>query len=162
MRVFFLLPVLAGLALSAQNSLDPALNLYQRTDYKGAIAALKGLPEDARALELLGQCYFMEAEFRKATDALEKAASLDPKSSSIQTWLGRAYGRRAETSFALPAIGYATKARQALERAVQLDGRNMEAINDLFEYYLEAPAIMGGGYDKAKGLISLIAKNDPV
>ena len=35
------------------------------------------------------------------------------------------------------------------EKSVELDGKNLEAINDLFSYYLEAPGFLGGGLDKA-------------
>jgi tetratricopeptide (TPR) repeat protein len=67
-------------------------------------------------------------------------------------WLGRAYGRRAETSSPFTAPGYASKARQQFEKAVQLDGRNLEAMSDLLEYYLEAPGFLGGGLDKAAAI----------
>ena len=32
---------------------------------------------------------------------------------------------------------------------MDLNPRNMEAMSDLFEYYLEAPGFLGGGLDKA-------------
>jgi len=32
---------------------------------------------------------------------------------------------------------------------VQLDPNNLDAQSDLFEYYLEAPGFLGGGFDKA-------------
>lgn len=62
----------------------------------------------------------------------------------------------------LTAPRFASRARQAFEKAVELDPRNLEAINDLFEYYLEAPGILGGGYDKAKNLAGRIAQIDAV
>ena len=80
--------------------------------------------------------------------------------STTVLWLGRAYGRRAETSFAVNAMSWAAKARQSFEKAVQLDPSNAEAVDDLFEYYLEAPGILGGGLDKAGSLIPTIAKRD--
>jgi Flp pilus assembly protein TadD len=48
-----------------------------------------------------------------------------------------------------------------LERAVALDPKNEEAINDLFEYYLEAPGFLGGGMDKAAALAKTIGALDP-
>ncbi len=92
---------------------------------------------------------------------MKKRLHLDPQNSMIHTWLGRAYGRRAETSFAVSAIGHATKAREALEKAVQLDPKNGEAIDDLFDYYVQAPGFMGGGFDKARDLIPSIGEIDP-
>ena len=140
--------------------LDRANALYLRTDYAGAINLLKQSQQDAKTLEMLGRAYFMNGEFHRATDVLEKAAGLNPNSSTIQMWLGRAYGRRAETAFPVAALGYASRTRQAFEKAVELDSTNNEAVNDLFEYYTEAPGIVGGGVDKARKLLPLIAKND--
>jgi Flp pilus assembly protein TadD len=57
---------------------------------------------------------------------------------------------------------YASRTRQAFEKAVELDGKNKEALNDLFEYYLEAPGFLGGGFDKASNLTARIAQLDPV
>ena len=37
----------------------------------------------------------------------------------------------------------------------------VHALNDLFEYYLQAPGFMGGGTDKASQLIERIARLDP-
>ena len=154
--------VFSAVLYAGNSEADRALDLYNRTEYHAAIAVLQHAPQDAANLQLLGQCYFLEGHFNKATDALEKAAALAPDDSKIQHWLGRAWGRRAETSFALNAISYATKARESFERAVQLDPENGEAINDLFDFYLEAPSLLGGGIDKTRRLLPLIAKIDPV
>ena len=65
-------------------------------------------------------------------------------------WLGRTWGRRAESASYLTAPAYASKARQLFERSVMLDTSNKEALNDLFEYYMEAPGFLGGGLDRLK------------
>ena len=162
MRGVILTLLLAG-SLSALQpaSYDQALDLYSHTDYPAAIAVLKTLPQNARTLELLGRAYLQNAEYKRATEALEKAVALEPENSMLYTWLGRAYGRRAETSFAVNAIGPATKARVAFEKAVQLNPHNGEALDDLFDFYLQAPGIMGGGFDKARDLIPMIGHIDP-
>jgi cytochrome c-type biogenesis protein CcmH/NrfG len=162
MRVFLTFVAIAFTTFAGEaGGLDRAQNFYNHTDYSAAIAILMQAPESPKSLALLGQSYFMDGEYRKAVDTLERAASLAPNSSDIQTWLGRAYGRRAETSFALQAIGFASKSRQAFEKAVKLDPHNREALNDLFEFYVEAPGFMGGGIDKAKSLLPAIAQDDP-
>jgi len=79
----------------------------------------------------------------------------------LQCWLGRAYGRRAETSNPLTAPGYAGKSRQALEKSVRLDPSNKEATGDLLDFYLEAPGFLGGGFDKAHALAKIIGQSDP-
>lgn len=159
MRIFRAFLILTGLLRGGE--LESARALYGHTDYNGAIAVLGKQPIDPQALELLGQSYFMLGDFKKATETLEKAAALDPGDSMIRTWLGRAWGRRAETSFAFSAMSYAAKSREAFEKAVQLDPANAEAMNDLFDFYVEAPALVGGGHDKARKLLPSLAKCDP-
>lgn len=149
------------LLAAAVGTFDQALNLYYQTDYAKAIAVLNQLPSSPRVQALLGECYFLEGDYQKATFALEAAAAAEPNNSMVQTWLGRTYGRRAESGFALAAPALAAKARDAFEKAARLDPTNGEGINDLFEYYLNAPQLLGGGIEKARALIPQISKNDP-
>ena len=65
--------------------------------------------KDAATLQLIGQDYFMLGEYKKASDALEKAAALDPNNAKLIHWLGRAYGRRAETANPFTAPGLAAE-----------------------------------------------------
>ncbi len=142
---------------------DQAENLYLRTDYQAAVDLLnKQNPKDAATYDLMGRCYYGLADFKKATEALEHAVAMDSSKSNYFLWLGRAYGRRAETSAFLTAPGHATKARTNFERAVALDPRNLPALNDLFEYYLQAPGFLGGGFDKATAVAEKIRALDPV
>jgi tetratricopeptide (TPR) repeat protein len=139
-----------------------AHELYQRTDYAGSLRELLGTSERDAADELLmGQDYFGLAEYKQATESLEKAVALAPTNAEAFLWLGRAYGRRAETSNPFSAPGFASKARQMFERAVALDPANREAVGDLFDYYLGAPGFLGGGENKAESLAARVAQRDP-
>jgi tetratricopeptide (TPR) repeat protein len=103
----------------------------------------------------------MQGEYKKAAEALEKATALDPRNAEYALWLARSLGRRAETSSPFTAPGYASKARQYFEKAVQLNPRDLDALSDLFEYYLEAPGLLGGGLDKAQATAEQIARVSP-
>jgi len=139
-----------------------ARDLYQRTEYNQSLVQLLPLsPKDAATLQLMGQNYFMLGEYKKATDSLEKAAALAPDDAQCLLWLGRAYGRRAETSNPFSAPGYATKARQMFEKAVALDPSNKEAFGDLFDFYLDAPGFLGGGHNKAEALAARVSQTYP-
>ena len=140
---------------------DRAHELYQRTEYAEALAVLDQTPnKSVDEFELIGQCRFMQGDYKKAIEAFDKALSLAPRNSELHRWLGNVYGRRAETGSVFTAPGNARKAREYFERAVELDPDNREAVANLFEYYLEAPGFMGGGIDKAETLVKRLAKID--
>jgi len=160
--IVFITLAAAGAAVARSPEWERAKDLYQRTEYKQALAILTPLPnKDAETLQLIGQSYFMLAEYKKATEVFEKATQAAPDNSQLHHWLGRTYCRRAETSSFITAPGYASKCRSLFEKAIELDGGNYEAIDDLFDYYLEAPGILGGGIQKAAELAKRIAKRDP-
>lgn len=139
-----------------------AAELYQRTEYEQSLRVLAADPSpDAAGYLLRGKNYFMLDDQKKAIEFFEKALAASPSSSENQLWLGRAWGRRAESSSWLVAGIHASKARQYLEKAVALDPHNPEARNDLFDYYLNAPGILGGGLDKAEAAARSIASERP-
>jgi tetratricopeptide (TPR) repeat protein len=140
---------------------DRAQQLFNSARYQETISLLRNA-QDPRSLELLGRSYLAEAQHGKATETLEKAVALQPQDSMLETWLARAYGHRAENSMPFNAIHYANLTREAFEHAVQLDPANEEALGDLFDFYLQAPAMVGGGLDKAEALLPKIATHDPV
>ena len=162
MRIALITLIFCTCLFAAERALDRATPLYNHTDYSAAIDVLKQATPDTQTLELLGKCFFMQGDFKRASDAFEKASVLDPSSSMIFTWLGRSFGRRAETAFPVQAFVLAQKTREAFEKAVQLDSKNGEALGDLFEFYLQAPSMVGGGLDKARNLLPLVAKVSPV
>lgn len=150
----------AALPAWAQD-LTEAEGLYQRTNFEGSLALLDKHASSGPASFLLGRNYFMLGEFKKAAEYLQTAVAAEPNSSEYTDWLGRAYGRRAETANPLSAPNLASKAREAFERAVQLNGSNRDALSDLFDFYLTAPAFLGGGADKAGAVASRMAAVDP-
>jgi Flp pilus assembly protein TadD len=136
---------------------------YNRTDYEAALKVLAQIPEKTDSIySLIGRSHYMLADYKRASEAFEKAVGSDPQKADYWHWLGRAYGRRAETSSPFTAPRLAGKARQAFEKAVELDPKDVEAMNDLLEYYLQAPGFLGGGLDKASNLAGRIAQLDPV
>ncbi len=149
----------AAVGRAASADLERAEEAYRHTDYKTALSTLLPVsPKDGAAYALIGKAYYMDGQYRNSISCLEKAVAEDPRNSSYYDWLGRAYGRRAEESSFLTAIPYANKTRDAFEKAVAVDPANLEALGDLFEYYLEAPGIVGGGIDKAEGVAGRIGR----
>jgi tetratricopeptide (TPR) repeat protein len=142
-------------------NLGEAEELYSQTNYEGSLALLDTRSNDPATYFLAGRDHFMLGDFKKAADCFQKATAAAPSRSDYFDWLGRAYGRRAELANPLSAAGWASKARQAFETAVQLDPKNSDALSDLFDYYLNAPGFLGGGYEKAADVAQKIAAIDP-
>jgi cytochrome c-type biogenesis protein CcmH/NrfG len=118
-------------------------------------------PKDAESYHLLGRAYYSIQDWDGAIAAGEKAVGLAPEKSTYHLWLGRAYGEKADASSFFSAAGLARKVRASFERAVELDGSNVAARSDLAEFYMEAPGIMGGGQDKARGQADALLKIAP-
>ena len=152
-------------AMSSARTPDPNLSraeeFYSRTDYGSAIDAVQSLDRrDAAVYALLGKAYLLQGQYKEAAANLEKAVAEDRLSSDAYDWLGKAYGRLAETSSFVSALGYAKKTVRCFERAVELDPSNLEALGDVFEYYLDAPGMVGGGVDKAENIATRMSALD--
>ncbi len=158
-----LLLSVAAPSRGAGTGLERAEELYQRTEYRSALSILLPLsPKSAAVYALIGKTYYMDGQYKSSTTYLERAVTEDSLNSSYYDWLGKAYGRRAEQSCFLTALAYAQKTREFFEKAAVLDEANQEALGDLFEYYLEAPGIVGGGIDKAEKVAERIRRLNQV
>ncbi len=162
MKRFLLTLGVAGVLAAESPALERARNLYNLTAFDQSLRALQAIPaKDAAVYDLMGRDYYMQGDYKRSAEALEKALAAEPNDANHALWLGRAYGRRAESASWFTAPGYAGKARQYLERAVELDPRNLDALADLFDYYLQAPGFLGGGEEKAQRTAARIASVSP-
>src|SRR5580658_9602633 len=162
MRTLICFSLLVATAGASQDVVGRASALYQHTQYEDSLHVLAQDPApDADNYLLSGKNYFMLGDYKRATEFFEKALAISPANSEYELWLGRAWGRRAETSGWLTAGVHASKARQCFERAVALDPHNREAKNDLFDFYLNAPGFLGGGLEKAEAIAKSIASERP-
>jgi tetratricopeptide (TPR) repeat protein len=135
-------------------NLSAVLQLLSAGHADEAVAALRlqlqAAPQDAAAHALLMRAYFATQQWDDAIAEGRRAVALDPQNSQYHLWLGRAYGEKAEHSLWVMAVGLARKTRIEFETAVALDRNNLEAHSDLAEFYVQAPAFLGGGTDKAQ------------
>jgi tetratricopeptide (TPR) repeat protein len=115
----------------------------------------------AQSYNLLCRAYYMLGDWDRGIPACEQASRRDPQAGVYQLWLGRAYGEKADRSSLFSAARLARKVRESFERAVQLDPTNWKARADLAEFYVEAPAVMGGGTGKALQEAAVIAPINP-
>lgn len=159
------LALAVALALRADD-VESGIRLFEAQRYADARTALetaaKQHPADSRAAEYLGRVLFEESLPEAAARELERAAALDGASSSIQYWLGRAYGEQAVRGSMLVRAKLAGKVRRAFERSAELDPANTDARMALLEFYLRAPSFMGGSLAKAEREAEEIRRHDPM
>jgi tetratricopeptide (TPR) repeat protein len=123
-----------------------------------ALSLLNSLPSSAETRNLKCRVYFMIEHFDEAASECEQAVNLDSQNSNNHLWYGRALGEKAENASFISAYSLAKRARSEFEQAVNLNPRNSDAIADLGEFYTSAPSVVGGGNDKAAGLVPLMEK----
>jgi tetratricopeptide (TPR) repeat protein len=118
--------------------------------------SLQNSPADAYGHQLLCRVFYAQDRADEAVHECELASRVAAQSaqsaSENQLWLGRAYGLKARHAGAIAGFKLARRVQASFARAVQLNPANVAAMNDLGEYYVEAPSIVGGGSDKARAL----------
>ena len=106
-------------------------------------------PQNAQAHNLRCRIYLQEQRWNEAVKSCQAAVKLAPGNSDFHLWLARAMGEKADRVSFITAFKMAKQIHQEFETAASLDPHNADALSDLGEFYVEAPAIVGGGLDKA-------------
>jgi tetratricopeptide (TPR) repeat protein len=155
---------LAFFALPATAKTLPEVQAMVESKAPGALAAAdaltKATPNDANAWVMLVRARLQARQAENAIAAGEKAIALGPRNAQAFYWLGNAYGSRIGEVGMLSKMTIASKLRDAFEQAVRLDPALIDARSSLIEFYLQAPAMIGGGVDKARAQATAIAKYD--
>lgn len=150
---------LGGIAILALPCISRAADLPSAThallegDSDSAVAELKQIlavdPSNGQAHLLLCRAYYAQSMASAAASECTAALRTLANDSSAQDWAGRAYGMQANGAGPIAGLRLAFKVRNAFEAAVRLNPLNGDAVNDLSEYYIDAPSIVGGGFEKA-------------
>ena len=114
---------------------------------------LAGNPGDGTAHLLL--CRTLLSTLKGTEAAEECRLALESGltgNSAAQDWAGRSFGAEAEHAGPISGLKLAGQVRTAFQTAYTLDRRNPAAANDLGEYFVNAPALVGGGTGKASSL----------
>ncbi len=158
-----MLLALAASSLHADNAhADTALQQGRVGEARSLLqASLRQQPVDSEAHQLLCRVYYAQDMGDEAIRECETAAVQAPSDSENQMWLGRAYGLKASHTNIIAAYRLAKKVHAAFERAVQLDDGNFQAMNDLGDYFVQAPGVVGGGLDKAQALADRMERASP-
>ena len=159
--VVFVLVALSVAAAQPPGGVLPRANAaLQAGEADRALLLLNSLPDSAEARNLKCRVYFMIEQYDAAAVECEQAVNLDGQNSDDHLWLGRSLGEKAESASFISAFSLAKRARMEFEQAVNLNPLNVEALADLGEFYTSAPSVVGGGNDRAEGLLPMLDKVD--
>ena len=156
-----------SLLANAQKKLDPLADgrrALMQGDVLTALAKFHAVtaahPQNGEAHLLLCRTYYAEHSADAAVRECEAALQTLTKSSQAQDWMGKAYGMKAEHTGPLSGYGLAKRVKASFEASLTLDPANGEAIDDLGDYYLQAPSLVGGGTDRARALADRVQARD--
>lgn len=156
-RLLLCLIVLQIPELLAAQTLDEGIALFQQKKFEEARSLYEKIIEkddkNAEAHYRLGLVLLNRAnpqrDVDEAVDQFEKAVELQPDSASYQFRYGVALGEKTQKAGVIKQAFLAPKVKHAFQRAVELDPRQAQARMALAQFYLIAPAIVGG--DEAEG-----------
>lgn len=149
-----------------QTTVERARQLYDQKKIAEAVALLETVKEEqpgyAAAQYYLGRIAFDKKEFDDAADFFEEATEAkDGQRSEYYTFLGDSYGSIAQDANVIRQGLLAPKMKNAWEKAITLDAKNLDARYSLISFYTQAPSLMGGSMDKAKEMARQIMAINP-
>ncbi len=153
-----------GWAQEPDRTLEKANAALQAGAADQALSLIASLPqggtENAEAQSLECRVRYGLEQWNAAIAACQQAVNLDPENSEDHLWLGRALGEKASRASFMAAYTLGKQAFQQFQAATQLNPRNAAALADLGEYYVDAPAVLGGGLDKAESVAEALDRID--
>lgn len=159
------LPFVLAFATAQAADLQPAEAAFAAGRYDEALplfqAALADPAKAAQAHHYLGRIALRQGDAEKAQDEFESAIKIDGNNPEYHFQLGSALCNQAQSANMFSALGLAKDCVAEFEKAVDLAPDNLDYRQGLFEFYLGAPGIAGGGEDKAAATAEAIGTRDP-
>jgi tetratricopeptide (TPR) repeat protein len=167
-RIFFPLGLVTLFSFSLHAAEPSPATLIEQGHYRRAEAILterlKTNPNDAQSYCEMSK---VSEAFQRWDDAIqqaEKAVSLDHKNPEFQAALADAIGSKLDQAqigiFAKASL--ARRFKKEADLAIQLDANNLDANEDLMDFYLDAPGFVGGDKKKAADLADHMVHVNPV
>lgn len=164
--VVFISVLASGVALAVTpEQVAAALALREAGRPAEAQAALEQLaaaePRHPEVNYQLGVLAYLRDDTAAAIRYLDTSLAAAPGEARYHYHYGHAQGRSAQKAGVLSKFGHARKCLAAYERAVALAPDVAEFRESLFEFYRQAPSVVGGGRDKAVAQAEAILRLDP-
>jgi Tfp pilus assembly protein PilF len=155
----FTIAVCALLALPLFAQVPQAVALMQQARYDEAKKLLAPMANDPDALDTLARIAMAQGDSERAEELLTKAIKLK-NAAAYHYHLGQALGDQAMKASMFGKAALAGKVRDEFEKASQLDPNLIEARFGLIDFYMLAPAMLGGSDEKALAQAAEIKKRD--
>ena len=164
MRRFLVAALSAALSLPVLAATPAEVDALLKKRDPQALAQAQALAEaqdeSATAWVLLARAQLQAGNVDDALDSAEEAVERDENNAQAQLWLGNLLGVRIGQVNMLRKMTMAPDLRDAFEAAVRLDPSLIDARIALISFYLQAPAAIGGGMDKAKAQVAEISRRN--
>jgi tetratricopeptide (TPR) repeat protein len=151
--------------LLAETDLEKATRLIKERNFKESQLLLdrivKTEPRNAEAWYQLALLQWATSHPQKVVDYADKAIAINPRRASYHLLRGRSLGNLAQNANMFRAVGLARDAREAFEKAVELEPGNRDAVFALFDFYINVPSVAGGSLDEADALADRTQAVDP-
>jgi tetratricopeptide (TPR) repeat protein len=169
-KYLVILPVLLLLVLpvtaQVNSDVEQAIGLFQARQYNAAKTllekALGTADRDGTIHYYLCRIHFALDSYDLAIEHCNIAVQLQNNQPDYYFWLGRSYGAMAAHANPLRQAALAPKVRKAFEKTVALDPTHVQGRVGLVNFYLRAPAIMGGSLDKAYAHMQILIRQDEI
>jgi tetratricopeptide (TPR) repeat protein len=155
-----------SLATASLFAADTPESLIERGHYKKARsfvqAELNKNPNDAHALYLMSKIQKAFGDNDAAMRMAEQAVKLDGNNSDYHCQLAELSGEKAQKAGMFEKMSLARTMKREGETALTLNPKNVECLEGMMQFYLEAPGIVGGDKQKARELLDRLMAVDPV
>ncbi len=138
--------------------LDTLFSLFCLFQLNVMALANEATVADTENLYLSALEYYENKNYEEAIQQLEIAVAQEPEVAKYHHILAVSYGREAENVNWFKAMDYAKKTLIHLEKSNELDPNNLEILDDLMDYYHEAPGFLGGNTKKGDEIEAQIKK----
>jgi tetratricopeptide (TPR) repeat protein len=149
---------------SNDKKIQEALNYYNQKNYETAKTMLENIinrnENNSEAHYYLAYTLFMLENLDDAIEECERAVELDNSNADYHFNLGRLYGEDAADASIFRVPFLAGNIKDEAKTALRLNPNHVGARILLANFYLQAPGIFGGSYDKAIEHATIVVKLD--
>jgi len=156
---YFIAALLTAASLAAQ----PPGQLIEAGHFKRARAAVEARDQnDPETLYLMAGLKQHWGDLDAAEKFAERAVAANPKDARYHWCLSNVLGSKAEKASVLSQIGLGRRFKKEADLALSLDPNLPGAIENMAQFYIHAPGVIGGDKTKARVLIDQLIKIDPL